>query len=339
MKRLFFVATLMMLMTACDDGDITVTSFDFEDSNLSFCDGASKNVFYAINSQDVFESFSIEFDSNDLIIENGNPVPPEEGDTIEFTLNNNNRALYRIYNSELPSGNDEYFCSVTPPSSPLVTEEWVSTGGNVLIFTDFGDLGGDMDADGDGLSNIDENYLEEQDTDGDGIPDYLDIDDDGDNVTTRTERATDNDDPLNDDGERDHDEDGIPNYLDDDDDNDGVLTRLEVSEETGLDAPEQFTTAEGISNYLNRLQDDELEHDEYIPHNITRRYRYAVRINDLSMGNPETGETIRFQNYRFGNYGQSSIPFPLCPEQDPNNCGEEDEDDEEETEEPAEETN
>lgn len=335
MKRLFFVATLMMLMVACDDGDITVTSFDFEDSNLSFCDGANKNVFYATNSQDVFESFSIEFESNDLEIVNGNPVPPEEGDTIEFTLNNNNRALYRIYDSELPSGNDTYFCSVTPPSSPVVTEEWISTGGDVLIFTDFGDLGGDMDADGDGLSNSEENYLEEQDTDGDGIPDYLDIDDDGDNVRTSTELANSDNDPVNDDGYRDYpDEDGIPNYLDDDDDNDGVLTRLEVSEETGLDAPEQFTTAEGIPNYLNDAQTEELDHDEYILHNITRRYRYAVRINDLSMGNPENGETIRFQNYRFGNYGQSSIPFPQCPEQDPN-CGEDDD----ETEEPVEETN
>jgi gliding motility-associated-like protein len=58
------------------------------------------------------------------------------------------------------------------------------------------------------------------DTDGDGIPDYLDIDDDGDGINTTDEDVNGINTPLDDDT----DGDGIPNYLDVDDDNDGIMT-------------------------------------------------------------------------------------------------------------------
>jgi FKBP-type peptidyl-prolyl cis-trans isomerase len=59
----------------------------------------------------------------------------------------------------------------------------------------------DIDGDGD-VSN--------DDTDGDLIPDYLDIDDDNDGTATRLEDTNEDGDPTNDDT----DGDGIPNYLD-----------------------------------------------------------------------------------------------------------------------------
>jgi gliding motility-associated-like protein len=58
------------------------------------------------------------------------------------------------------------------------------------------------------------------DTDGDGTPNYLDIDDDGDGISTIDEDINQNSDPMDDDT----DGDGIANYLDDDDDNDGIST-------------------------------------------------------------------------------------------------------------------
>lgn len=59
----------------------------------------------------------------------------------------------------------------------------------------------DIDGDGD-VSN--------DDTDGDLVPDYLDIDDDNDGTATRLEDTNEDGDPTNDDT----DGDGIPNYLD-----------------------------------------------------------------------------------------------------------------------------
>lgn len=65
------------------------------------------------------------------------------------------------------------------------------------------------------------------DSDGDGQPDYLDVDDDNDGILTRDERDLpdfDDGDPGND---RDADGDGIPNHLDLDSDNDGIPDLIE----------------------------------------------------------------------------------------------------------------
>ena len=73
------------------------------------------------------------------------------------------------------------------------------------------------DADNDWVINSDEDIDNDQivnndDTDGDNVPDYLDIDDDGDGVLTKEEDANGDGDPRNDDT----DGDGVPDYLDKD---------------------------------------------------------------------------------------------------------------------------
>ncbi len=90
------------------------------------------------------------------------------------------------------------------------------------------------DDDGDGIPNAGEDrdkngVLTDDDTDGDGTPDYLDPDDDGDSVPTRAEDANGDGNPLNDDT----DGDGIPNYIDPDDDGDGVPTQEEDANGNG----------------------------------------------------------------------------------------------------------
>lgn len=81
----------------------------------------------------------------------------------------------------------------------------------------------DRDVDGDRLLNPDEDVdgdgdLRNDDTDGDGAPNFNDLNDDGDRFTTPEEDLNGNNDPRDDDT----DGDGIPNYLDPDDDGDGV---------------------------------------------------------------------------------------------------------------------
>lgn len=73
------------------------------------------------------------------------------------------------------------------------------------------------DHDFDGIPSHIEDYngnldISDDDTDGDEIPDYIDIDDDGDGVPTIFEDIDEDGDPTNDDT----DNDGIPNYLDED---------------------------------------------------------------------------------------------------------------------------
>ncbi|MCO6176470.1 gliding motility-associated C-terminal domain-containing protein, partial [Flavobacterium sp. NRK F10] len=114
----------------------------------------------------------------------------------------------------------------------------------------------DIDDDGDGIDTANENPdpngdgdpSDAQDSDGDGIPDYLDIDDDGDGIDT----ANENPDP-NGDGDpsdaQDSDGDGIPDYLDIDDDNDGII----ASDEGGM----TDTDGDGFPNYLDQDSDDD----------------------------------------------------------------------------------
>ncbi|MUP45450.1 hypothetical protein E0K83_06785 [Gramella sp. BOM4] len=328
MKRLFLAISLLIFLNSCDDGDLIVTSFDFEESDLDFCNGPDKSVFYALNSQDVFESFSLEISNSELDLdEDGDLIPGDP--TLEPTripLNSNNRAVFRIYSNSVPTGTNNYFCSVVPPREPQVIEEWVSaSGGTVIIRTFFADETSGADSDNDNVDNIDEGWNADlsnlPDTDSDGIPDYLDVDDDGDNVPTVTELTIESLNP-----------DGPPNYLNPDDDGDGVPTRLEVTEDAP-ETPALFQTAEGIPNYLNPEQTQRFEHDEYISHNITRAYRYQVIFDDLSLTNTDgSGETIRYETYNLGSYSQGGVSYELCPEQDPD-CNDE------ETEEEPEEIN
>ncbi|MGB5502050.1 MAG: DUF4215 domain-containing protein [Polyangiales bacterium] len=114
---------------------------------------------------------------------------------------------------------------------------------------------GDMD--GDGISDNVEcpapgNPAQSEtclDTDGDGTPDFMDMDDDGDGINTDDETYDGNTDPS---GE-DTDGDGTPNYLDEDDDGDGVDTADEIaaSDATGDNDPD----GDGLVNWLDTASD------------------------------------------------------------------------------------
>lgn len=107
------------------------------------------------------------------------------------------------------------------------------------------------DADNDGVVNSDEDIngdglVFNDDSDEDGIANYLDGDDDGDHVATKHESLDEKGDPKN----YDTDNDGIPNYLDPDDDNDGKLTKDEDTNRDG-DPRNDDSDGDGTPNYLD----------------------------------------------------------------------------------------
>jgi gliding motility-associated-like protein len=101
-----------------------------------------------------------------------------------------------------------------------------------------------LDTDGDGLSNYKEGYNYRNvalslDTDRDGIPDYLDLDTDGDGVLDRNDAFPRN--PLE---WKDTDHDGIGDNADTDDDNDGILDACDV-DINGDGIPDNGTDMDG----------------------------------------------------------------------------------------------
>ncbi len=95
-----------------------------------------------------------------------------------------------------------------------------------------------VDTDRDGLRDSDE----AADTDGDGVVDALEADDDGDGIPTREERPSNRD--------RDTDRDGVADHLDADDDGDGIPTRQERDRDLSRD-----TDRDGVADHLDARDD------------------------------------------------------------------------------------
>ncbi|CAM4313024.1 hypothetical protein [Gillisia hiemivivida] len=301
MRKYFYIAFLFIGFTSCDDGDIIINNFDFDDAQLVSCGKEGKvKVLYIINNDDIFETISLQATSTSFSeiskVLTTNP-------TIEFDLSSTNRLIYRTYDGTVPS---TYFCSDIPPSTPQVNEEFISVGGKVIITTNR-NLEGVTDKDGDGVLDAEE--LDE-DTDDDGIMNVDDIDDDGDNVLTKNETANANDDPVV--GRfRDTDEDGTPNYLDEDDDGDEVKTKFEVTEAFQDPNVQENANAEGLANYLNPAVTNSFLEVTFVKENkISVKYRSIITIENLQLQSQDgTGEVISFQSYDLGDF--NSIPTDL----------------------------
>lgn len=117
-----------------------------------------------------------------------------------------------------------------------------------------GSLVDDVDTDGDEVFDGDEEISSNlddppTDSDGDGIADALDEDDDEDGIPTSLENPDPNsdDDPAD---AQDSDGDSIPDYLDDDDDNDGVLTAEEGADSSNL-PDSQNSDGDNLPDYLD----------------------------------------------------------------------------------------
>ena len=115
------------------------------------------------------------------------------------------------------------------------------------------------------------------DTDGDGIPNFQDIDDDNDGINTEDENY---DAANNNPTDQDSDGDNIPDYLDTDDDNDGVLTADEDNDNDGIFLNnDDDDNGDGIPDYLDALDTD----GDGIPD--------SEDTDDDNDGNPDTTDT------------------------------------------------
>jgi len=251
-RTTYYISILISLavFSSCDDGDVAVQSFDFEDQSLSYCDNDQSILFYVRNSSGTEAVLA------DLTVNLANLL---SAGVLSYELaGNTNNVAYRIFDA---SADPDYFCSAIPPTRPMVIDELVATSGRaeMLVVVNKDDL--------DGLSADDELPLD-QDTDGDGLFDYIDFDDDGDNIPTAFEL-----DVFNNDGDNnpltnplDTDQDGIPNYLDPDDDGDGVLT-IDEDLNGDLDPTNDFTEPSIGPDYLNANIFLSTPQDAYREHN------------------------------------------------------------------------
>lgn len=127
MKKLLLLLGSALLMSACDDGDLTVENISFDQVTSAKC--ASSNVIYKLN------------DTEALILEIGNDIDfaaafhsdaTPEGTPRTYEINGNNRVVYRSYDGDVETDN---ICGTIPPANPSVIEEWTATSGIIEIIT------------------------------------------------------------------------------------------------------------------------------------------------------------------------------------------------------------
>lgn len=287
MNKFLSFLFVVFLFAACDDGEIITTNFEFdENTSLSLCGDtiSAPKVVYVVK-QNPHESLSFEFQDINFDGTFNSIHPPE---SVVINLNNQNKIVYRTYDGKL-SG-QSYFCTQVPPSSPKVIEEYISTSGGtvtlVMTITAEDDNDG-VDAALEDL-NSNGNFMDD-DTDGDGLWNAIDPDDDNDNVSTLDEIGGPDTLPAD---FPDTDGDGIPNYLDDDDDGDGVLTR---NEDLNMDLNPRNDGISGddqLPNYLDPQATQEVIVDQLRKYSITRTFRTTFIANDITLKKNGSDESI-----------------------------------------------
>ena len=307
MKKFLSAIIAIYCLTSCDDGDIIVTSFDFEEQTLERCtDFESQFVFFKINP-DNNESIALSFTTTEDIFGAGDGMTATRETSIQLSGNDN--ITYRRFDNTVTS---DYFCNPIPPATPIVVEEFISADGDITVFTD------GTYADSDGIPSDTEDPTGLLDTDGDSIPDILDFDDDGDNVPTAQEGVVLNDDDtINTELTRDTDGDGIFDYLDNDDDNDGVLT---INEDANMDLDPSNDNSdpdnESLDDYLNpaftgTVNTQSFREHSYFLNNII----ITINTQNLDFRNQNGEEVIRdIRTVIFGEFtGTPSATFTTTP--------------------------
>ena len=279
MRKLFsvFIFLNLLVLNSCDDGDIITVELDF-DNTFKVCEGGDDLVFYKTKNTPS-ESLSLKLSNvslDDIFIVNDSGVFEKT-----YTISTTNPFNYRTYsNTTLPSN---LFCNAIPNSEVNITQDIESTSGSAYLKT----VLTEDDSDGVPPNLEDRNNngnFEDDDTDGDGLPNYIDADDDGDNVLTKNE----NPDP-NGDGDLsdalDTDSDGIPDYLDADDDGDGIDTRDEENDSQDQNPANDITVSEFGADYLNKdvTNVETPAATAYREHTITQTYIVTLSVSDIDL--------------------------------------------------------
>ncbi|HET8809172.1 MAG TPA: hypothetical protein VFM65_02790 [Flavobacteriaceae bacterium] len=301
MKKTICLLFLSLLFMACDDGDIIVTTFDFDsETQLSLCGGNTTKVIYAINDEPI-ESISFNFENEDFDGTFDSIQPPEPR---EIAFDQNNELIYRTYNAAI-NGND-YFCVEVPPSTPVVLQEYTSTSGGSVFFSTTVTEQDDEDSVPSEAEDRNANGdFFDDDFDGDGIPDFIDVDDDNDNVPTSVETVEDSD-ITTPEGYPDTDGDGDPNYLDEDDDDDGTITRYEDlnafddSENVVLNPGDDDTDGDGTPNYLDVDDSASETVDLFRQFEVSRTFRTRLVAKNVTMQSSTSNESITFETLVMG---------------------------------------
>jgi hypothetical protein len=120
MKRIISILTLLFIINACDDGNVTVDAIDFSEGNVLKC--SLKDVLYKVKDN---QMFFIEIPSSNFTTE-----PTLTDAPLEVPITGTVKVVYRKFSSTVTADN---LCPTVPNGIPNQIEEWNATSGIIQI--------------------------------------------------------------------------------------------------------------------------------------------------------------------------------------------------------------
>jgi hypothetical protein len=122
MKRVLSLMVFVLILNACDDGNLTQEEINFEDISTQNC--GTNDVIYKLKEK---EALLVEIPKSSFTNE-----PSSTGTPTILDINSSNRVVYRFYNGTVSADN---ICETIPPATPSVIDQWNAAAGKIQIFT------------------------------------------------------------------------------------------------------------------------------------------------------------------------------------------------------------
>lgn len=128
MKNIIGLFALLLILTGCDDGDMTFKSFNFDTGTVQSC--TDNGVIYKVQGN---EALLLQTAATTFInAESKNDL----GEIVarEIQIGSGMNLIYRTYSGPVAGGS---ICSAVPPASPSVVDEYIAQpGGTISIKTE-----------------------------------------------------------------------------------------------------------------------------------------------------------------------------------------------------------
>lgn len=128
MKKIFGLFAILLLLTGCDDGDMSFKSFNFTSTTAQSC--SNSGLIYKVQGS---EALLLQLATGTLINARNTNAAGEDIPR-QITLGGSNTLVYRTYSGAVTSSN---VCSSVPQSSPTLVEEYnAQPGGTLSVLTE-----------------------------------------------------------------------------------------------------------------------------------------------------------------------------------------------------------
>ena len=121
MKKVLLLL-IMFFSFSCDDGDLDISSFEFEDE-VNIC-GTKDYTLYRLSTNEQREALIVTLTDQQIRKDEDIVLP------VNVSANGAYTVTYRLFDDQLT---DNYFCASVPPVEPTVLKDWRGVSGTIFV--------------------------------------------------------------------------------------------------------------------------------------------------------------------------------------------------------------